>query len=129
MGGILSPKPPSGMGPPGASLGDILNAIINLTRTVTSLAQTYLQVQGLTNSAGITTATLVKNAPGRVCVVSVIVGGSAAGTIYDSTNVSSPTNPIYYITHYPGTQTVNFPTQYGIVVVPGSGQTVSVSYS
>jgi len=111
-----------------ASLSDILTAAQNIVKAINGAAQTYLSVQGTANVAGMTAATVVKASAGRVCTVSVIVGG-AAGAIYDATSASATTNQIYVTPTTAGVYVVNIPTQYGIVVAPGSGQTLTVGYS
>ena len=112
-----------------ASLSDILTAAQNIVVAINSAAQNYLIVNGLANAAKLTSATVVKSSAGRVCTVSVIVGGSGVGTIYDTSSVSSTSNPIYTIPTTAGAYVVNIPTLFGIVVAPGTGQTVSVGYS
>ena len=111
------------------SLSDILTAVKNVVTALNNASQTYLQVNGVTNSTGITSSTVVKSSSGRLATVSVISGGSANGTIYDSSTLSSTGNPIFTIPNTPGVFFVNMPVNSGIVVVPGSGQSVTVSYS
>jgi hypothetical protein len=113
-----------------ASTSDVLSAIKNIVTALATAAQNYLNVQGVINAAAITAPTVVKAVAGRVCSVSVIVGG-AVGTIYDGATLTATTKPIYIIPDTVGTEpyVVNFPCSFGILVVPGSGQTVSVSYS
>jgi hypothetical protein len=117
----------------GGSLSDLLTAAQNLVKAVTSLAQNYLNVQGLTIASNIAAATVVKPATGRVVRVSITVTGSATGLIYDSASVNTTTRPIWVIPEAPQTSgepyEVQLPVAYGILVVPGTGQTLSVSYS
>ena len=112
-----------------ASLDDILVATKNVVVALNNAAQTYLTVNGVAVSAGLTAATVVKTSAGRVCTVSVVVAGAAAGHIYDATMATSTTNPIYTIPITAGVYVVNIPTLYGIVVAPGTGQTITVSFS
>lgn len=79
----------------------------------------------------ITSATVVKASPGTILGVNVIVGGSGAGAIYDlTTNAPAaaaevavtpttvgPINGLYF-----------WPCLKGILVVPGTGQTVAISF-
>lgn len=113
----------------GASLSDLLTAAKNIVTAINALAQNYLNVQGILNAAGLTTDTVVKQTAGRLCVVSVIVAGSATGTIYDGSTTSATTKPLYVIPMTVGVTIVNIPTSFGLFVSPGSGQTVTVSYS
>jgi hypothetical protein len=112
-----------------ASLSDILASIQSAVTAINNLSQTWLQVNGLTSVSGITAGTPLKTSAGRVGVVSVIVAGSANGTIYDAINSANTNYPVYKIPNTVGVFVVNIPTLYGIYVVPGTGQTVTVSYS
>lgn len=111
-----------------ASLDDLFTVGKNIVTAINGLSQTYLSVNGSRQTADITTDTLVKTGPGRVAVVSIIVGG-AAGAIYDTNSVTSTANQIYVTPTTEGVYYVNMPVNNGIVVAPGAGQTVSISYS
>lgn len=112
-----------------ASLSDILTTAKNVVTAISNVAQTYLAVQGAQNSGALTSATLVQLGSSRVAMVSVIVAGSATGRIYDGNSASSTTNPVYVIPTTVGVTFVNMPVGIGLVVAPGTGQTVTVSYS
>jgi len=79
----------------------------------------------------ITTATVVKASNGFVVRVSVIVAGSTVGTVNDAatTGAAAVANEIAAIPNTVGTYAIEFPFANGLVIVPGTGQTVSVSYS
>jgi hypothetical protein len=112
-----------------ASLSDILTAAKNIVTAINALAQNYLNVQGILNASGLTADTVVKPASGRLCVVSVIVAGSATGAVYDSATTGATTKPLYVIPTTVGVDVVNIPASFGLFVSPGTGQTVTVSYS
>jgi hypothetical protein len=112
----------------GASLSDLLTTLKNTVTAVSSLAQTYLNVQGAQNFAGLTVPTVVKSSAGRIAVISVIVGGSA-GMVYDSAVTGVTTKPLFVIPTTAGVYVVNLPASFGITIAPGSGQTVSGSFS
>lgn len=82
----------------------------------------------------ITAATVVKAAPGRVGKVHVVVPGSANGSVNDclTTAQVNVTNQICAIPAFSTAQivpiAVDFYTAVGIVVTPGTGQTLAVSY-
>lgn len=88
---------------------------------------------GTATSLDITVATVVKNSPGRVFQISVMgAAGSAAGAVYDSTSTSGNTaaNQVAVIPQAIGTYPFYaVPTAAGIVVVPPTGSTISVSWS
>lgn len=113
----------------GGSLADLLTTAQNLVQAVNNAATTYLNVQGKQTASNISVATLVKPVAGRVAVVSITTAGSAVGHIYDTNQVAATTPTVYAIPNTIGVHFVNLPTSFGIVVVPGSGQVVTVSYS
>ena len=86
---------------------------------------------GIKSALNLTAATVVKATPGRLARVAVIVAGSAAGTLNDITLTASvaAANQFGVIPNTVGVYTFDWPCANGIVVVPGTGQTVSVSYS
>jgi hypothetical protein len=111
------------------SLSDILTAAKNIVTALNNQAQTTLSINGLQTISSIVSTTVVKTSGGRVATVSVIVAGSAAGKIYDANNTVTTSSQVFAIPNTVGVTFVNMPTTNGIVVVPGTGQTVSVSYS
>lgn len=112
-----------------SSLSDILTATKNIVTALNQLGQTYSGVVGSKITAGISAATLVKKGEGRIARVSVTVAGSAAGSIYDASDAASTTRKIWVIPNTLGITEINMPVNNGIVVAPGTGQTVSISYS
>jgi hypothetical protein len=112
-----------------ASLSDLLTTAKNIATAINNLAQTYVSVQGARIQQNITTTTVVSSSAGRVASISVTTAGTSDGVIYDAAETGTTTRPIYHIDNVVGAVFVNLPVVYGIVVVPGSGQHVSVSYS
>lgn len=76
-------------------------------------------------------ATVVKNVPGICCSITVVSAGSTVGAVYDnsSTSGNSAANQFGSIPNAVGTYTFNWPCGTGITVVPGTGQTLAVSYT
>lgn len=113
-----------------SSLSDILTAAKNIAVAINNAAQTYLKVQGASRSATITANTLVSSGQGRLASVSVIASsGSNDGHIYDSSAVGTLINELALIDHTTGVRVMNLPYNSGLVVVPGTGMTVVVTYS
>ncbi len=112
-----------------ASLTDLLTAAKNVVTAVNSLAQTYLGVEGMQAFNGLTAATVATSKAGRVKKVSVVVAGSASGLVYDSNSTSVTANPICAIPTTVGVYDIDMPFVNGLLIVPGTGQTVSGSYS
>lgn len=79
-------------------------------------------------------ATLIKDGPGRVVQVSVLVPG-AAGALHDcaATGDAAASNQIAVVpvpaATGPTTFSVNMPFLLGLVYVPGAAQTASISYN
>lgn len=113
----------------GASLSDLLTAAKNIVQAINALAQTYLNVQGAQNFVGLTAATVVKSTAGRIAEISVIDAGSATGMVYDSATTAATIKPLYVIPMTVGVYVVNLPASFGITIAPGTGQTVSGSFS
>jgi len=79
----------------------------------------------------ITAPTVVKATPGAVISVSVTVAGSAAGGVFDcaaTADASVTANEVASIPNTVGPVQINFPCLIGVVVKPGSGQTLAISY-
>jgi len=112
-----------------ASLSDILTAAKNVVTSVNQLGLTYLRVQGTARSVTMTSSTLVASGQGRIASVSVVIAGSTACVIYDSNSTASATNALAAVTNAIGVTVINMPYNNGLVVVPGTGMTVVVTYS
>lgn len=122
---MATPNQPTG----GASLSDILTVAKSLATAVNGLIQAYLNVQGAQNFTGLTAALSVKTTAGRIANISVIVPGSAVGHVYDSANTTDTSRPLFVIPMTVGVYVVNVPASYGVTIAPGTGQTVSGSFS
>lgn len=112
-----------------SSLSDILTAAKNIAIAINGASQIYLKVQGNSRSDTLTSTALVSSGQGRLATISVTVAGSANGMIYDSNAVASLTGAIAVIPNSLGITLVNMPYDNGLVVVPGTGMTVNISYS
>ena len=79
----------------------------------------------------LTAATVLKAAPGRVIKIQVLVAGSAPGSVNDclTTGATAVANEIASIPNAVGPVDVNAACLTGIVVVPGTGQTVVAYYN
>jgi hypothetical protein len=112
-----------------SSLSDILTAAKNIAVAINNVGQIYLRVQGAQRSATMTTTSLVASGQGRLASVSVIVAGSTEAIIYDSNLATSLTNTLAVVDNLLGVTVINMPYNNGLVVVPGTGMTLVVSYS
>jgi hypothetical protein len=124
------PTPGSFYGQGGTSPSDLLTALKNAVTAINNATQTCLEVNGTENFCNISgAATLVSNAAGRLATVSIIIAGSTVGYIYDSSQTTILINPLIPLPNTVGCFLVRAPVAYGIVVVPGTDQVVSVNYS
>lgn len=73
---------------------------------------------------------LIKAGKVRAARVSVIVAGSAVGSVNDvaTTGAAAVTNQIFVIPNTVGVYTLDWPCNSGLVVTPGTGQTLVISY-
>lgn len=109
-------------------LSDILTAIKNLVQAVSNLAVRRQASAPAPASGG---AQLAISGSGTLLGYSVVVAGTAPGTVYDS-NLATSTPPTAAILSIPNTLgffPVALAFQHGLVVVPGTGQTVVLSFS
>ena len=112
-----------------SSLSDILTAAKNIAVALNTSAQIYLKVQGAKRSTTLTATTLVATGQGRLASVSVIVAGSSEAMIYDSSLTTTLNNALAVVDSALGVSVINMPYNSGLVVVPGTGMTLVVSYS
>ncbi len=88
--------------------------------------------QGGNNSVlNITAATVVKASPGTIWNVNVTVAGTTVGGVYDfaAATGEASANLVAAIPDVVGSVDLVFPCKTGILIVPGTGQVVSVSFS
>ena len=95
-----------------------------------------LGLSGSKSALNLTAATLVSttNAASyvarRVGRVVVTVAGTAVGSVNDAATVAGAAvaNQVFSIPNAVGNYLIDFPMIAGIVVTPGTGQTVAISY-
>ena len=113
-----------------ASLDDILTAQKNGVVAINQVASNAFGVQGRKSYLEITADTLVHTGEAWVARISVIVAG-AAGGIYDANTVAGAVTgtQLCVIPATVGIHDVLMPVTKGIVVKPGAGQKVSISFT
>jgi hypothetical protein len=115
-----------------ASLDDILTTAKNIVTAINGISNKLdrFSASGASYTyANITATTLVRSGSGSIAVVSVVTPGTTSGTIYDANSTGVTTSPVFKIPMTVGLTIVNMPVSNGIVVAPGTGQAVSISYS
>ena len=83
------------------------------------------------SALNITDDTIVKASAGFVVTLVVLDAGSANGGLYDTAVIADAAaeNEIFAIPQVAGVYTINFPASSGIVIKPGTGQTIAISYN
>lgn len=114
-----------------ASLADILTTQKNGVVAINNLAQATFRTLGRQTSLTITTPTLIYNGAGYLVSFSVVVAGSTAGTISNTDAVATVAAPnaLCVIPAAVGITKVGQVFSSGLVVTPGTGQSVNVTYS
>ena len=114
-----------------ASLDDIATIQKNGVIGVNTLNLTLLRIYGTNTSVTVTAPTLIFTGAGRLVTVSVVVGGSATGLIHNatSTTAAAAANALMTVPTTAGVYPANIMFANGLVVVPGTGQSINVTYS
>jgi hypothetical protein len=115
-----------------ANIDDVITTLKDLVTAYNTLSQTTLAINGVYTTPPLTTATLVKGTSGRVVTLSIIDPGSGDGKVFDINTVAGAAagNQIAVIESAGALiQTLNLPFLKGLVIEPGTGMTVAVSYS
>ncbi|MCI0557864.1 MAG: hypothetical protein MN733_05165 [Nitrososphaera sp.] len=86
---------------------------------------------GYSSTFNITAPAVIKTGQGLIATVSVIVAGSAAGAVHDvaTTGAAAVSNQIAAIPNAIGLVPLRWGVTNGIVIVPGTGQTLAISWS
>ena len=114
-----------------ASLDDVLTTQKNGVVAINNIATSNLRGQGTQTSVVITAPILVFSGKGFLVNFSVTVAGSTAGTIYNSATVAGAavTNALCVIPATVGITRTGQVFSNGLVVSPGTGQSINVTYS
>lgn len=114
-----------------ASLDDILTTQKNAVVALNNVFQALNTLNPTTTSSTVTSSTFIIAGRGRLISFSVVVAGSASGLIY---NAGTPTggaaaNALVATPTTIGLYNVNMIFTDGLVVTPGTGQSINVTYS
>jgi hypothetical protein len=115
-----------------ASLDDILSAQKNGVIAINSVVKSNQRGQGIITSATVTTGTLIVAGAGYLVSYTVVVAGSANGLINNANTVAgaTATNALCATDKTSvGVYKVGLAYTDGIVIVPGTGQSINVTYS
>lgn len=119
-----------------ASLDDILTTQKNGVVALNNLFQATNVLNPTATSATVTASTLVIAGKGRLISFSVVIAGSASGLIHNAGAPSgapsggpSAANALVATPTTIGVYPVNMMFTDGLVVIPGTGQSINVTYS
>ena len=114
-----------------ASLDDILTTQRNGVIAINNLSQSLLRSLGTNTSATVTSPTVIFFGKGYLVSFSVVVAGSADGTIYDYNSVTSPpaANALSAVPNVIGIYKAGQIFLNGLVISPGTGQSINITYS
>ena len=114
-----------------ASLDDILTAQKNGVVAINGLSQSTLRSLGTQTSVTITSTTVIYANAGYLVNFSVVVAGSSAGTIYNASTAANAAavNALCVVPNSVGITKIGQVFSTGLVVTPGTGQSINVTYS
>lgn len=114
-----------------ANLDDILTATKNAVVALNTINTSINFYGGRATSATVSSSTLVVNGSGVLVSVSVIVAGSASGTVNNalSTSAAASANALIATPTTLGVYKSGQIFTQGLVIVPGAGQSINVTYS
>jgi len=114
-----------------ATLDDVVTVQKNGVIGLNNLSSTVAYVAGEQTSATVTGSTLIVAGAGRLVSVSVVVAGSASGLVYNAatTALAAASNALVATPTTLGVYQVGQHFTNGLVVSPGTGQSINVTYS
>ena len=118
-----------------ASTDDILTTQKNGVVGVNQLTQTwndYLRAEhGTSVSKCVEAATVVTQGSGYVISASVVEKGTASGFLYDAATAETPKDEdrLMAFKQEEGVYIASFKFKNGLLVVPGTGQAITITYS
>jgi len=114
-----------------ASLADILTTQKNGVVAVNGIAQATARSLGTQTSVTVTTATVIYVGKGYLVNFSVVVAGSTVGTISNAGDLTTvaAANALCAVPNTVGVVKLGQVFLTGLVVTPGTGQSVNVTYS
>lgn len=112
-----------------ASLDDFLTSLKNISTALSSLSSTWRRGQGNQTTVAIANPYTVVAVPGRLVSVSVLVAGSVPGNAYNGT-LNGLTDGMNFMVmpNVVGVYPAGLEFTRGLTIIPGTGQTVAVTF-
>lgn len=113
-----------------ASLDDILTTQKNAVIALNNIQQALAAEVATVTTAVATSSTFVVAGKGRLLRFSILVAGSTTGFIHNSSTPSGATtsNALVACSNTIGVYEANVVFNAGLVIAPGTGQSISVTY-
>ena len=113
------------------SLTDILTALKSGVVGISNASQQLSYVVPTYTSATVTAKTLITTGKGRVYNVAVVVAGSTVGSLYNADGLPATAvgNVLYSAPNTIGVYSFTQVFTNGLVLEPGTGQSLNVTYS
>lgn len=114
-----------------ATIDDLLTTQKNGVIAINNINQTTEYLSGKTTSATVATQTVIATGSGRLVNISVIVAGTTVGKANNAQIVANITtgNAIVTIPNTIGVYQCGCNFTNGLIITPGTGQSVNVTYS
>jgi hypothetical protein len=113
-----------------ASIDDILTVLKNVVVAINGWNTTDRRNAGTATSVTVTTATVIATGSGRLVNVAVIVAGTTPGFVYNATTTSvTASQALAAAPNTIGSYANGSNYTVGLVVVPGTGQSLNITYS
>ena len=114
-----------------ASTDDLLTVYKSYVSAVAAFNTTIPKYFGQLTLLTVTSPTVIATGMGRVVNVSVTVAGSAAGAIYNWSSATGYTSmyQLFVVPNALGITNVGLFFTNGILLVPGTGQSLNITYS
>lgn len=115
-----------------ASIDDLMGVQKNGVNALGNIYNLQRRVAGTTTSATVSASTVIVTGKGRLVSYTVVVSGSSDGGIHDlaSTSGGTAANTLVPTDHTKlGVVVCGLEFQNGLLVTPGTGQSVNVTYA
>lgn len=114
-----------------ATLDDVVTVQKNGVIGLNNLSSTLTYLYGEQTSATVTSSTLIVAGTGRLVSISVVVAGTASGLVYNAatTSLAAAANALAATPTTLGIYMIGQRFSNGLVVAPGTGQSINVTYS
>ena len=113
-----------------ASIDDILTVLKNVVVAINGWTTVTRKNAGTATSTTVTASTLVATGNGRLVSIQVVVAGTTPGFVYNSSTTTVTASQVMAAApNTIGSYACGTNYTAGLVVVPGTGQSLNITYS